>query len=238
MATQKEAKQIQRMARLAGFLYLLLLPLGIFGLLYVPSMFVVPGDAAATANNVAASASIYRLSILTALLTQVINIFVVLALYQLLKPVNKNMASLMVIFILLGAPIAMLSEINQFAVLRLASGANYLIAFTSEQLQELVTFFLDLHQYGISIASIFWGLWLFPMGYLVFKSGFLPKVLGILLMIGCFGYLIDFFFPFFFPDLEVTVSQFTFIGEILLPLWLSIKGVNVEKWQKRALEST
>jgi hypothetical protein len=147
------------------------------------------------------------------------------------------MALLMVIFILLGAPIAMLSEINQFAVLTLASGANYLTAFTPEQSQALVTFFLDLHQYGISIASIFWGLWLFPMGYLVFKSGFLPKILGILLMIGCFGYLIDFFVPFFFPNLEVTVSQFTFLGEILLPLWLLIRGVNVEQWQKRALAS-
>jgi hypothetical protein len=236
MATKEESKPIQRTARLAGLLYLLLVPLGFFGILYVPSAFVVPGDAAATAKNIVASASAYRLSILSALLVQIVNVFVVLALYKLLKPVEKNMASLMVIFILLGAPIAMLNEINHFAVLMLASG-DYLTVFTTEQSQALVTFFLDLHQHGVGIASVFWGLWLFPMGYLVFRSGFLPKFLGILLIIGCVGYLIDFFAPFFFPNLEVTVGQFTFIGEVLLPLWLLIRGVNVEKWKKRVLES-
>jgi hypothetical protein len=213
------------------------LPLGIFGILYVPSNLVVPGDAATTASNLMASETLYRLSIVTALLIQIVNIFVVLALYQLLKPVNRNMALLMVIFILLGAPIAMLSELNQFAVLVLLSGADYLTVFTTDQLQALAAFFLDLHDHGVSIASIFWGLWLFPMGYLVFKSGFLPRILGILLIIGCFGYLIDFFAPFLFPNFRVTVSQFTFIGELLLPLWLLIKGVNVEQWEKRALES-
>jgi hypothetical protein len=74
------------------------------------------------------------------------------------------------------------------------------------------------------------------MGYLVFKSGFLPRILGVLLMVGCFGYLIDSATFFLLPDFDVTVSQFTFIGELLLPLWLLIKGVNVEQWQKRALE--
>lgn len=237
MTIKEETKPIQRTARLAGFLYLLLLPLGIFGLLYVPTAFVVPGDSAATATNIANSVSVYRLSILAALLIQIVNISVVLALYHLLKPVNNPMASLMVIFIFIAAPIAMLSEINQFAVLALVSGSDYLAVFNTAQLQALVVFFLGMHDYGVSIASIFWGLWLFPMGYLVFKSGFLPKILGILLIIGCFGYLIDFFAPFFFPNLEVTVSQFTFIGELLLPLWLVIKGVNVEMWQKRVLES-
>ncbi|NUM43173.1 MAG: DUF4386 domain-containing protein [Anaerolineales bacterium] len=236
MTTKEDTKSIQRTARLAGFLYLLLLPLGIFGLLYVPIAFVVPGDATATATNIANSISVYRLSILTALLIQIVNISVVLTLYQLLKSVNKYMASLMVIFIFLAAPIAMLSEINQFAVLALLNGTDHLAVFNTAQLQALVVFFLDMHDYGVSIASIFWGFWLFPMGYLVFKSGFLPKFLGILLMIGCFGYLIDFFAPFFFPNLEITVSQFTFIGELLFPLWLLIKGVNVEMWQKRALE--
>ena len=124
---------------------------------------------------------------MSALLVQIVNIFVVLALYQLLKPVNKNMAVLMVIFLLLGVPIAMLNELNQFAVLLLSSGADYLRGFTADQLHGLGLFFLQLHDFGTNIAGIFWGLWLFPMGYLVFKSGFLPRVLGILLMIGCGG---------------------------------------------------
>jgi hypothetical protein len=115
-----------------------------------------------------------------------------------------------------------------------ACGADYLTVFTADQLQALVPLFLDLHEHGINIAGIFWGLWLFPMGYLVFKSGFLPRILGVLLMIGCFGYLIDSATFFLFPNFDASIAQFTFIGELLLPLWLLIKGVNVEQWEKRA----
>jgi hypothetical protein len=97
--------------------------------------------------------------------------------------------------------------------------------------------FLDLHEYGILIATIFWGLWLLPLGYLVFKSGYIPRILGVLLIIGGFGYLIDFVVFFIFPNFEVSIGQFTFLGEILLPLWLLIKGVNIGVWEKRALEA-
>ncbi len=224
-------------ARVAGFLYLLLVPLGFFGM-YGSSTLVVPGDATTTANNIMASESLFRLGIVSALLVQVVNIVVVLALYKLLEPVNKNMALLMVIFLLLGVPIAMLNELNQYAILLLLHGADYLRVFTADQLQALVPLFLDLHKLGISIAGIFWGLWLFPMGYLAFKSGFLPRILGVLLIIGCFGYLIDSFAAFLLPNSEANIALFTFWGEVLLPLWLLIKGVNVEQWKKRALAST
>ncbi len=225
-------------ARVAGVLYLLLLPLGIIGILYVPTVLIVPGDAGATAHNIMAVESLYRLTIVAALIIPLVNLFVVLFLYKLLKHVNKNMAVLMVIFLLLAIPIAMLNELNQFAVLLLLSGAEFLTVFTAVQLQAFATFFLELHKYGIHIAGIFWGLWLFPMGYLVFKSGFLPRILGILLMIGCFGYLIDSFAAFLVPEYGVAIAGFTFWGELLLPLWLLIKGVNVERWEKVALEST
>ena len=228
---------IQKTARVAGALYLSLLPLGILGIMYVPASLIVPGDGAATASQIIASESLFRLSIVSALLVQVVNIFVVLALFQVLKPAGRNLAWMMVIFILLGAPIAMLNELNQVAVLILSTGADYLAAFSPDQLHALLPLFLDLHEYGINIAGIFWGLWLFPMGYLVFRSGYLPKILGILLMIGCFGYLADSAIVFLFPNFDVSISQFTFIGELLLPLWLLIKGVNVEKWEQRALES-
>jgi hypothetical protein len=200
-------------ARVAGLLYLSLVPLSIFGILYGgPS----------------------RLGIVSALLVQIVNIFVVLALYQLLKPVNKNMAVLMVILLLLGVPIAMLNELNQFAVLFLSSGADSLRVFTPGQLHALASLFLNLHNDGLTIAGLFWGLWLFPMGYLVFKSGFLPRILGILLMIGCVGYLIQSFAGLLLPNLEVNIALVTFWGEVLFPLWLVIKGVNVEQWEKRA----
>ena len=224
-------------ARVAGFLYLLLFPLGIFGILYVPSNLIVPGDAATTANNIMASESLFRLSILSALFVQITQILLVIVLYKLLKPVNKNHALLMVIFALIAVPIAMLNELNNIVALLLLRGTDNLTVFGADQLHAQVMLFLDLHEHGIFIAQIFWGLWLFPMGYLVFKSGFLPRILGILLMIGCFGYLIDSFTFLIFPNFDATISMFTFWGELLLPLWLLIKGVDVEQWEKRALES-
>ena len=222
-------------ARIAGFLYLMVNLPAPFALIYLPSRLIARGDAAATANNIMASESLFRLGIVGLLFNAIANIFLVLALYQLLKVVNKNMASLMVIFSLAAVPIAMLNELNNLAVLLLLSGADYLKVFTTEQLQALVYLFLRLHSQGLNIAQIFWGLWLFPMGYLVFKSGFLPRILGVLLMIGCFGYVIQSFAAFL--GYNVSIIFFTSWGELLFLLWLLIKGVNVEQWEKHAAES-
>lgn len=220
---------IKTTARVAGALYLILLPLGIFGM-FATSNLVVPGDAARTAGNIMASESLFRLSIVSALLVQVLNIFVVLALYRLLAPAGKGLASAMVVLILVAVPIAMLNELNNLAILLLLNnGAVYLGSFTPAQVQALVPLFLDLHKLGVSIASIFWGLWLFPMGYLVIKSGFLPRILGVLLIIGCLGYLVESFSALLLPGLQINVALFTFWGEVLLPLWLLIKGVDVER---------
>ncbi len=224
-------------ARVAGVLYVLLAVIGVFSFLYVFSSLVVPGDAVATANNIMASESLFRSGIVSWLIGQTIFIPLVLVLYKLLKVVNKNAALLMVIFVLVSVPIAFINELNQFAALLLLSGADYLTVFETDQLHALVLFFLDLREGGFAIAGIFWGLWLLPFGYLVYKSGFIPRILGVLLIIGGFGYLIDFFIFFLFPNLDVAVSIFTGVGEILIALWLLIKGVNVEHWEKRALES-
>lgn len=220
-------KSIQKTARITGFLYLLLIPLGVFGIVYVPSVLVVPGDIATTISNIMANEFLFRLSIVSALLTQLVNLFVVLFLYKLLRPVSKSIARLMVMFIVLAVPIAMLNELNQAAVLILLHGAD--------QSQALVSLFLNLHEYGIQIAGIFWGLWLLPMGYLVYKSNYIPKIIGILLTIGGFGYLADSFIFFLFPNFSVVFSEFTFIGEVMMVFWLLIKGVNVEQWEKRVL---
>lgn len=222
-------------ARVAGLLYLIANLFAPFTLLYLPSRFIVRGDAAGTASNIMASESLFRFGIVLNLFTFIGQIFLVLALYQLLKVVNRNMASLMVIFSLIAVPIAMLNELNYLAIPLLLSGADYLKGFTAGQLQALVYLFLRLHSQGLLIAQIFWGLWLFPMGYLVFKSGFLPRLLGILLMIGCFGYVIQSFAAFLGYD--VNIIFFTSWGELLLLLWLLIKGVNVEAWNTRARES-
>jgi hypothetical protein len=221
----------KKTARIAGLLYLLVAVIGGFSIIFVSSTLIVPGDAATTAKNIMASEGLFRLGFVGGLITQTVQILLVLVLYKLLKAVNKNHAWLMVIFSLVGIPIAMLNLLNNFAALQLLTGADYLTVFTTAQLQTLGLFFLNLQSYGVNIATIFWGLWLLPLGYLVFKSGYIPRVLGILLIIGGFGYLTDFVTFFLFPNFDVTISQFTFVGELLLPLWLLIKGVNVEEWK-------
>jgi len=235
--TIKETMNPNKTARIAGVLYLSIAFLAPFGEMFVRQSLIVPGDAATTASNIVASEGLFRLGFVSDLVVQIIHIFLVLALYNLLKPANKNHALLMVTLGLVGVPIAMLNELNQVASLHLSSGADYLAAFAPDQLQALVPLFLDLHEQGVFIAQIFWGLWLFPLGYLVFKSGYIPRILGILLIIGGLGYLIDCLTIFLFPNLDLTISPFTFWGEVLLPLWLLIKGVNVEQWEERALES-
>jgi hypothetical protein len=225
-----------KIARIAGLLYI---PPWILSLvaIFLRQGLIVPGDATGTASNIVASKSVFTISIFMDLTVQVVFIFLVLYLYKLLKPVNKNQAGLMVVLFLVSVPIAMLNAVNHFAALLLSSGADFLTAFPAEQLHALVPFFLELNEYGIYIAYIFWGLWLFPLGYLVFKSGFLPKILGIYLMISCFGYLIDFVTFFFFPNFGLSINMFTGWAELFLCLWLLIKGVNVEQWEQRALET-
>lgn len=213
------------------------IPFAVFGFFYADSRFIVHGDAAATASNIRASEGLFRSCIVSWLIGQTIFIVLPLVLYKVLKPVNKTHALLMVIFIELAIPIAFINELNRLAVLVLLNGADYGKAFQADQLQAQVMFFLALHAQGIGVAMVFWGLWLFPLGYLIFKSGFLPRILGILVIIGGFGLLMDSAILFLLPDSGVSVSQVTGLAEIPLGLWLLLKGVNVEQWKKRALES-
>jgi hypothetical protein len=224
-------------ARVAGFLYLLTVPLGVFNFMYLPSSLIVSGDAAATARNIAASESLFRLGIVSALLGAVLAVFYVLILSKLLKPAGRDLAVVMVVLALLGIPIAMLNELTQIGVLQLLSGADYLSAFTTAQLNALAYLLVGLHSQGVNIAFVFSGLWLLPLGYLVFRSGFLPRILGVLLIIGGIGYLIDVFSAFLFPDSNLAIGVFTGLAEILFLVWLLIKGVNVERWNRRAAGS-
>jgi hypothetical protein len=200
---------------------------------------LVPGDAAATVRNIAASEALFRLSLVSDLIRQVLLMLLTLILYKLLKPVNKTIAALMVTFYLVYVPISMLNELNHFAVLLLSSSSDtgYLTAFKADQLNALMMFFLDLRKYGTFIAQFF-SFWVLLLGYLVFKSGFLPRILGILLMLGGLCYTVSAVLFFLFPNFDATIfGLFAFIGESLFYLWLLIKGVNVEEWKKRALKS-
>src|SRR5256714_14104521 len=222
-------------ARVAGALYLFANLFAPFTLLYLPYRFIVRGDAAATASNIIASETLFRFGIVGNLFTFIANIFLALALYQLLKVVKRNMASLMVILFLVGVPIAMLNELNQLAVLQLLSGAGYLKAYATDQLQALAYLLLRLHDQGLLIAHIFFGLWLLPMGYLVFKLRFIPRVVGLLLAIAGVGYVVQSFG--IFLGYSVNIILYTGLGEAVFLLWLLIRGLNREEWKKRALES-
>jgi hypothetical protein len=228
---------IKTTARTAGILYLLQIPLGVFGVLYVPKTLLVAGNMTATASNILANEFIFRLSIVSAILCALVTIATALYIYKVLKFVNENYAKWILLFALLAAPISMLNELNSIAVLLLLKSHEYATIFTHSQLHSLVSVFLDLHKYGHQLVGIFFGLWLFPMGYLVFKSTYIPKIIGAFLIVTCLGYLIDFSTFFLYPDFGIIISEYTWAGEVLMVLWLLIKGVNVEKFEKWNQES-
>lgn len=215
----------KKRARIAGLLYLLASIPGAFCLLYIPSRFLVSGDAAATASKIAASESVFRLGILSELAGFVGFIFVARALYRLLADVNKAHASLMVTLMLVSIPISLFNVLNETAALTLIRGANFLSVFDKPQRDALALLFLGLHFDGIIVAQIFWGLWLIPFGILVFQSGFLPRILGVLLIIACFGYLANTIVALGLLPRVVSrvVGQLT-ICELPIILWLLIMG--------------
>lgn len=215
--------------RFAGLLYLLGSIPGAFALAYVPSKLLVERNATATANNIAAHEMLFRVGIAADLVCHIVFIFVVLALYDLLKGVNQRHAVLMVILIVVLVPIIFLNELNAIAALVLVRGADFLSLFDKPQRDALAMLFLNLHGSGIDVAGIFMGLWLFPLGMLVYRSGFLPRILGILLMVACFGYLANSFTSLILPKYAHVVYQWIsplLYAELLFLLWLLIKGAN------------
>ena len=221
----------KKQARVAGLLYLLGAIIAPVGLMLVPSKLIVPGNATATADHIRASESLLRIGIASELIHQVIFIFLVLALYRLFKVVDQNLAALMVVLgALVSVPIVFLSVLNEIAALVLLSGADFVSVFDKSQLDTLAYLFLRLHSQGINLAAIFWGLWLFPFGILVIRSGFIPRVLGILLMIAGFAYPIDSFTSLLLPQHADLVSRFAmvlFFGELPIIFWLLIWGAKV-----------
>jgi len=237
----KEKKNsIKRTARIAGLLYLAHFVTFFLADNGVHSTAVGSIDVAATVRSITASGWLFRIGFVNYLLTAVFFLLAAWALYVVLKPVNKDLALLFVLLNLGGVAIWCIVLLFEFAALLLMSGADYLRVFQADQLQALSMLFLNLYKNGFMIAQFLLNLWLFPLGYLVFKSSFLPRFLGILLIIDGFAMLIWFFQFFFFPGYEVisTVGlAVSFIAEGLLCLWLIIKGVNVEQWEKRAAEA-
>lgn len=213
-------------ARRAGLLYLLLVPLGFFGLLYVPTVLVVANDVAATYLNLQTHEMSVRLSILAALCIQLIQIFIALALYDLFKPIDKRWSQLIVLFTVAAMPIALLNELSRVAILYLINDNAFTATLAAEPLQQAVQFLLNLNDDGMMIAHIFWGFWLLPMGVLILKSGYVPAFIGWLMILAFGGYVADTLAWILLPNETYDFALFTFWGEIILPLWLVFKGVN------------
>jgi hypothetical protein len=218
--------------RVAGILYLLLLAAPL-RLVYIPSKLFVAGNATATANNIAAHETLFRLGIVGDLFTGTMAIFLVLALYRLFEGVDQNLGfvNLGVLMVILGGPMTaalyFFNVVNDAAALMLARGADFLSVFEKPQRDALAMLFLRLHHHGVLANEIFWGLWLFPFGALVFRSRFLPRILGVWLIIGGFGYLAISFTGFLLPQYQDMVSNIAFpgmLGEVAIMLWLLIMG--------------
>jgi hypothetical protein len=215
---------LRKAAIVAGFGLLIMGILAPFANFFVLPSLIVPGDAATTANNIMANELLFRIGICSFIIVIILDVVVAWALYVLLKPVNKSLSLLMAWFRLVYATIFGVALANLFSVLLLLSGADYLTVFETDQLHAQVMLSLNAFNDVWAFGLVVFGLHLFVLGYLVFKSGYIPRILGILLIIAGLGYLIDSFAIFLLPNYEATIGLVTFIGELLFMLWLLLKG--------------
>jgi len=225
---------LKKTARLAGLLYLIWVIIGIYGLIFVPLQTIVAGNAAATAQKILSNEFIFRTGIIVDIVTNTIWVFLVLILYRLFKDVNKRQAKLMVALVIVQIPAVFFVESLNITSLILFK-AEILQTFQLSQRQDLAMLFLKINDYGTLILEMFWGLWLLPFGYLVYKSGFIPRLLGILLLLNGIAYIIASFVSILFPDYQTIITQiampFWILGEISITLWFLIKGTknNISK---------
>ena len=221
---------LDRTARLAGLLYLLVVITGFFTLMYVPGRLFGPGDATAMAHNILAHQSLFRAYIVVEILSEMFFIATVLVLYQLFKSVGSELATLMVMLVMLDAPLALVSTANEVAALAFLHGADFLAAFDPPQRDALAVLLLKLSGHGMLVSEIFWGLWLIPLGWLACRSGFVPRLLGIWLVINGLTYLVLSAMGLLWPDYPPIVSTITspiLLGEVAFTLWLLMAGVRV-----------
>ena len=209
----------QNAVRILRILYPIWMAFGIFSIVYIPSMLLVAGNAAETASKILANEFLFRAGIVGGLVTQLIFIFTVLLLYKLFESVSKNHSLLMVVLALVSVPIAMLNELNNVAASLLLKNPDQMMLF------------LDLHAQGVVIASIFWGLWLFPLGLLIYKSGYFPKIISMVVIIGGLGYTLGSFSALLAPSSKTISSLFEFMtfGEVVFLLWLVVRGAKLPK---------
>lgn len=232
----------KKMARLAGALYLVVVLSGLFSLMYVPGQLISWNDPSATFNNISNNQILFRMGVASSLICYFFFLLLPLVLYRLLNYVNRDMAILMVIFVAMSVPISMLNVQHHFTVLTLTSG-DQLLSSIDPQLPAQVMLALRSYNSGNIIAQLFWGLWLFPFGYLVYHSRILPRLLGAVLMIGSIGYVLDFFGKILIHNyFELGIGTFltlpASIGEIGSCLWLLLAGARENTKSLKVEESS
>ena len=215
----------KKLGRYAGLTYLILIIAGVVSLLYVPSQIYVSGDPMATANNIKSSESLFRFGISMELLCFLAFLILPLLLYKIFHSINKPASILMVVFVLVSIPITYLGIVNELTALNLVRSTDPISSETATDVMILMKSYIM----GTWVAQIFWGLWLLPFGYMVYQSGLIPKILGILLMLGCLGYLIDSFGKIVWADYgDWSLAPYILIpatiGEFGTCFWLLIMG--------------
>ena len=222
---------LRKAARVAGFGLLIMLIPALFTNFFVFPSLIVPGDAATTANNIMANEGLFRAGIGSWLIVITLDVVIAWALYVLLKQANKSLSLLAAWFRLMHAAIFGITLLNLVFVSVLLSGADYLTVFETSQLHALVSLFLNGYNYGFSIGLFFFSFHLGILGYLVYKSGYIPRILGVLLIVSSFGYLIinagEILLPNYPEIITQVIGVLAFIGEFLLMLWLLFKGGKV-----------
>jgi hypothetical protein len=209
-----------------------------FALLYIPSAFLVPGDATATASRIAASPGLYRLGIFADLMGGVFAIWLAMVLYELFQDVDRRQARLMVGFVLGMVAAGLVNTVLMAGPLVLTSGATYLRAFDKHQLDALTLAFLGLRAQGIRAATLYWGVWLLPLGILVYRSGFLPRLLGVFVIIAGCSYVVDCVAYYFFPGSARIVALASMLPQALgeggFVGWMLIRGARPERREAAA----
>lgn len=220
-----------KVARIAGAIYLSTLPLALYFWSYLPGKLIVRGNATASGENILAHETLFRFSILGDILTHIILLFLAFLLYRLLSDVNRTGALVMVGFVVVSTAIGFLNTLNSLAAVILFRGADFLVVIDKAQRDALAMLFIRLHSQGFFINEINSGLWLFPLGLLVFRSGFLPRLLGVWLIIAGLGWLVVSVIALVSPsnyDTAFRFAQPVVLGEMAFALWLLIKGAKVQ----------
>jgi len=224
---------VAKTARIAGALYLSTLPLAVYFWSYLPGKLIVRGNGAASAENIRAHEILFRFSILGDLFTHIILLCLAFLLYRLLSNVNWMQAFVMVGFVLVSTAVGFFGALNSIAALMLFRGADFLAAIDQPQREAMAMFFIRLHTQGFLVNEVFSGLWLFPLGLLVYRSGFLPRFLGVWLFIAGCGWVVVSVIALLFPqyyDTAFSYAQPVVLGEMVFALWLFVKGPNLQAY--------